>query len=230
MLHVAAINSRNNPTPAAGIAYVTTATDQSTSAASSYTFSTVSIGAAASDRFCIAIFQYEQELTRTVSSVTIGGVTATVNVGQGTSFGSGYSANTIACAAVPTGTTADFVITFSNTVDKCYLRALVFTGLSSATAYATYTENFSSSGTSNSLNLNTPANGLVVACQQLRSRTGEDITWTGVTEVYDIDFASADTLSGGYDLLTSAETPRTVTASWTNSNSNRGCAASFSPA
>jgi hypothetical protein len=86
----------------------------------SYTFSGANLGAAAADReIIIGVVTRGNTTTRTISSASIGGVTADVRAtaGDGGSFDCAF----LISANVPTGTTGDVVITFSGGVTKCGL-------------------------------------------------------------------------------------------------------------
>src|SRR3990167_11105596 len=79
-----------------------------------YTFSAENLGVAASDRFIVVTItgRSSDGGARTIDTVTIGGVTATINI----QIANSGSFNGIATAAVPTGTTGDIVITWSGTM------------------------------------------------------------------------------------------------------------------
>jgi hypothetical protein len=83
-----------------------------------YTFSAKAIGAAAGGRLVVVSLLSYQSSARTVSSVTIGGITAAIH--QATVDVSGdHILTAIAYAVVPTGTTANVVVTFSGSMGAC---------------------------------------------------------------------------------------------------------------
>ena len=98
---------------ALNISYLTST--QSTSALTTYTFSALSFGTEdANRRIIVAIGAYGGTQLRTISSVTIGGVTATAITGIDVASSTSYTFKTaIYEAAVPTGTTGNVVVTFS---------------------------------------------------------------------------------------------------------------------
>jgi hypothetical protein len=104
-------------------------TDGSSSSANSftYTFSSVGIGAAATDRIvavCAAI-NATSATTYGISSITIGGVAATMAVRSSSNKNAA-----IAYAVIPTGTTATIVVTLtgSGTPGRCVVNAYRITG------------------------------------------------------------------------------------------------------
>jgi hypothetical protein len=87
--------------------------------ATSYTFSAKDIGTAASDRWVIVAAQIGSGNAATVS--TIGGIAATSIVnGSGLSLGNNLD-GAIAIANVPTGTTADIVVTGGSSPGGCFM-------------------------------------------------------------------------------------------------------------
>lgn len=108
-----------------------TETDPDTS---SKTFTSVDFGTPASDRYIIAAVGARND-SGTFSSITIGGVTATIVV----QHLDGNTASGIAIAAVPTGTSGNVVINLSGSHESYYLGVWSVTGLSSPTAVATDT-------------------------------------------------------------------------------------------
>lgn len=86
---------------------------------SSYTFSNVDFGAAGATREVFVVIVATTTTPRSVSSVTIGGVTAT----RATSVpsASNTTSQSIAFATVPTGTSGAVAITFSGACSACYI-------------------------------------------------------------------------------------------------------------
>jgi hypothetical protein len=130
----------------------------------SYTFSTQAIGTAAADRLVVVVIG--REPGDTLSSSTIGGISATVVANAGTC--------TIIAAVVTTGTTADVVLNFAGTQIRIGVAVYAVYGLSSTTATSTYTASLSETVT-------IPAGGVAIGCAYSGSG-GVSTTWTGVTE------------------------------------------------
>lgn len=169
----------------------------------------MSIGAADSSRKIIAVVGWGSASDQTISSMTIGGVSATVVVNADTATSSGGLA--IAIADVPTGTTADVAITFSGTVARSSVSLYRVINLTSSTIHASTTDTAATSGEVTG-SLNVPANGFCIA----GAVTVDGTAWTwsaGPTENYDVDIGSASNgFSSALGEYVSAQTPLTVTA------------------
>lgn len=161
------------------------------SGSSSYNFTNQDIGTAASDRYVIvAIGNGFTGGPRTVSAVTVGGISATQVVSV-----SGSTTN--AClwiAAVPTGTTATIAITLSGTVGQGIgIAVWAAYGLSSGTASASG----SSTASPGSITLNpTTSDGFVIVYRA----TGGSVTTmtpTNYTERFDGAALGSDKHQGG---------------------------------
>lgn len=94
-----------------------------------YTFSSFAIGPASGERrIVVAVTGFIGD-SATISSVTIGGVSATLHVTTGS--GSAHP-GAVASAVVSSGTAADVVITFSTTVSACSIEVYALTGRSTS--------------------------------------------------------------------------------------------------
>lgn len=93
------------------VSYVTQVA--SSAAQTTYTFSGVSLGAAASDRLVIVGVVATATAVRLLSSATIAGIPATINVQSPTDAA---SVAAIVSAVVPTGTTGNIVVTFNGSM------------------------------------------------------------------------------------------------------------------
>lgn len=101
-------------------AEVTLRGEYSTAAdATSYTFSSASIGAEAPDRHVIVMVSGFASASRDIASVTIGGVSANVVSYPTASFN---PCVVIAMLKVPTGTTKNIVATFNGGMASCHMR------------------------------------------------------------------------------------------------------------
>lgn len=78
-----------------------------------YTFTAMNVGAANASRLVIACVTARSATSVTLTSITIGGVTATVDMEARNTSGAALSDAIICHAIVPTGTTADVVVTMS---------------------------------------------------------------------------------------------------------------------
>ncbi len=108
-------------------------TDIQSGPATGFTFTGKAIGPAASDRY-VFVGTMQHAATRTVSSMTVGGVSASLVVRQQ----GGSITSELWMANVPTGTTATIVVTWSGSVDLfCGIGVWSATGLISTTPVAT---------------------------------------------------------------------------------------------
>lgn len=202
--------------------------NSSASGLTTYTFTAENLGTADSGRFIIAaIGGRHAGAAHTLSSVTIGGVTATIATQANVTTTNG---NTVALviAAVPTGTTGDVVVTFSAAMLRCGIALYRATNLN-PTAFQTQPV---TAGTANpTANLDIPAGGLAIATS-LNSNNPSTTTWTGLT--IDFDFlvggnASTD-FSGAHDLFSAFQSARTITATQTSAVQPVATMASWAPA
>jgi len=163
--------------------------------ASTYTFSSQTLGVAASDRIII-VGVAGNDSSSSISSVTVGGVAANLIVERTGALNLG-----IAAAAVPTGLTGNVVVEFSVSKSSCAI------GLWRATGQIT-TSGVASSFNSDlsELTLAAEPGGFVIAvCANVTLDSGRTTTWAGAAEDFDAAFeiglarfsgASASTLGG----------------------------------
>ncbi len=177
----------------------------------------MNFGPANPKRYLIAAIAYSS-LTA-ITSVTIGGVTATQLVAVVSSFQNARSAFFI--AAVPTGTSGDVTVNAgSGGVSSVALYSVI--NLQSPTAVAT-TSSFGSSPLS--MSLNGTNGGFILASAYMSGSPGVTAAWTGLTTVdLNLRFASdAAHHSAGQLIVTSSGSKSlSVTLSGTNAFS---CAA-----
>jgi hypothetical protein len=160
-----------------GVIKPTTVTYQafasSNSALQTYSFASQAFGTASTDR--VIIVYVAAENSGTISSATIGGISATILVQQT----SGAVTAGIIAAAVPTGTTGTVAVTMAGTATSCGVGIWSSTGLSGAVATAT-----GSNANLDALTLNVDSGGFVIAgC--INNDDERDATWAGATEVFD---------------------------------------------
>ncbi len=204
-------------------------TDQEVDATdlTTYTFSTKSFGTATSDRIVVVgIAARSSTGSITISSVTIGGVSATVrasaiNAGSGTEFASIYT------ASVPTGVTGDVVIVFSGGMQRCAVMIYRMVGASSAVPNDSQTDT-TLTGQVLSVSMNCPANGVIIGAGFSASGGTAASTWTGITEDAD---AALETAANNYTSASLAfvaqQTGLTVSATF-DASVARACLATAS--
>lgn len=174
---------------------------------STQTFTSAAIGTAASDRLVIVGIVIGKDSgtwsANPVSSVTIGGISATQVGSQILCEGTATAALAIFAASVPTGTTANIVVTMAanGATDIVIWNA---TGLSSTTASDTKSDN----ATPFTQSLTVPTGGFGIGLAGGESVTSW--TWTNLTE-------RSDAASGIY-VASGADTTSTGSISVTATN------------
>lgn len=167
-----------------------------------YTFTARAIGAAdIGRRIFVAATSSATSINAHVSAVTIGGVSATIHAEAGNTGNTRNGVVAIASAIVPSGTTADVVVTHTADLGVllgCHISVYRATGLVSGTPFDTATTD-----NAGNLLLDIPVRGFVIACAATVSGPGH--TWPS-PEVEDRD-AGSDGVQ-----LSSAHTPVQFTA------------------
>jgi len=164
-----------------------------------YTFSAVNIGTAASDRFVVATVHGHHASSIVMTSATIGGVAATI-------LAQNY-ATTIIMAYVPTGTTADVVVTFSGLEGRCSISIYSLTGRSLDYVVDAKTSQFTTAAGSVTI-VPTHTDCVVVAASTFESSSS--VTWTNATEAFDALSESGTVHSSAY-VSTAVSSNLTVT-------------------
>jgi hypothetical protein len=172
-----------------------------------YTFSTVGIGTATADRRVIVGATAGASGAGTLSSLTVGGVTAGIVV----TSSNGTQLAGIAIADVPSGTTGDIVVTWSRAASRCGIGVWICTGLSSQTAHAS---NTSTANDGVLTNLATTVGGFIVAVCACSGTSPSFTSWTNVTFRYEEDVETNNGWHAGGDTTTDGSAV-TVTAAYT---------------
>jgi hypothetical protein len=169
----------------------------STADASVYTFSTQAIGPAKSTRRVVVgvVGREGADTSARTLAVTVGGVSATEAAFATDTAVSGRNVAALYIAAVPTGTTADVVATFSAGMDRCGIGVWALYDINSATP----TDTATSVDTTQTLSVDVLANGVAVGISFANS--DPDFEWTGASERFeivaegDLQFSGADVTS-----------------------------------
>lgn len=197
-----------------------------TSAGTSHTFSSMSIGAADTNRYVIVgigCFDLSnQGTTYSPTSLTVGGISATKIAGGVSGVDSGFTTGcSLWRAAVPTGTTATVIAYWDDTISRCQVttyRLIHSNGTPEDTdAQVSTTANFVT------LTLTTPNVG--IAYSAIRdNNAGTDVAWSGTaspvedfeqTETYNA-YAGASFITDGTVIATHTgnEVVSAVAATW----------------
>lgn len=167
-----------------------------------YTFTAQAIGvAAANRRVFVSATSSATSINANISAVTIGGVAATIHAATANTGNTRNGVVAIASAIVPSGTTADVVVTHTTDIGVllgCHISVYRATGLTSGTPFDTATTD-----NAGNLLIDIPVRGFVIACAATVSGPGH--TWPS-PEIEDRD-AGSDGVQ-----LSSAHTPVQFTA------------------
>jgi len=181
-----------SPGSAAQAEYITNVSD--TTDASTYTFTGVNIGGPG----LIVVNLHGGQGTGTawtVSSCTIGGVSATIHVNP-----SDPDSCAIASAVITSGTTADISFTATTTLLRAVVGVYRITGYQSATPVATASQTTNASTDTRTVTLDTSANGVVIAGTS--HADSSTFTWTNATENYDVTLAETSNSFAGASVNT----------------------------
>lgn len=180
--------------------------------ASTYTFSGVSFGAEDASRYIHVAYTGLKAASVSISSATIGGVSATVvDVVPAGSWS--YVAHLY--ALVPTGSSGDIVINFGGTQDAgiCSVYRIVSpSNLPSAGVDSYY---YSATGTSISGSPTLTEGSFIIASG--KADNSNAITWTNITEDKDVAFASGNRRATAASALVGSSGSLTITAAGSGS-------------
>lgn len=191
------------------------------------TYTNFSIGTASSDRVVFVAAWMLSATARSISSITIGGVTATLVVGDTATRNQNV---VLYRATVPTGTTATIVVTWSGSANNSGIDVWTASGVGTITTFSS--NRADSNATTQSVTINTPSNGFSIASGFRYRGATTTITNSGslafTTNRYTTDASSA-WIDGSVN-PTSAVTGQvyTIIYSATSTSNTTFLAASFS--
>lgn len=178
--------------------YAFQATTTAIASGSTYTYSSHAIGVAAANRLVIVgAHSLQSAGSRTISSVTIGGISATVVSGTTftTTTASGDYDSAFYAASVPTGTTATIVVTMSASVAGGGGGVSVWAAydLTSSTAVDGDGVVVVGSSPANIPSLTTSGSGFLVASSMAYIAGAGSFTWTNATKRSEVSLVSGPT-------------------------------------
>lgn len=155
---------------------------------STYSFASQSFGLPHPSRvMTYAVHWITAHFSRTLSSATIDGVSATINKQVGHTGGSTGLGVAIISALVPNGASGTIVINFGGACNECVISPFRSTGLVSITPFDTLSVNGVNDTDING-NIDVSNNGtLLIAGTGSTNTTGHSIAFTGADELYDQD-------------------------------------------
>lgn len=189
---------------------------------STYNKTGVNFGTAAADRriHIAGAARSSDGGARTISSVTIGGVAATINNQLDNSGSIVWNA----VAAVPTGTSGTIDLVFSGTMGNCDFGSFASYGVVSSTA----SDGSTSTANPGTFDLDIPAGGIAIAISSV-DVGGATQTWAGLTERWDGLQSSGNDFSGASDAFATVQTNLTVSATRSSSSRPTYAVVSFGP-
>jgi len=192
----------------------------------STTLTSRSVGSAYSDRVIVGFVHAQRtgSTPRTLTSATIGGVSATILSQQGCQTSQPNSNMCALIAAdVPTGTTTDITLTWSGAVDVSAVALLSLANVQSLTAVDTATDSFNNSPGDNTVSapLDKAQNGITLGVGTARGGS-TSMTWSNLdTELNEVSDGTFN-YAAAYELTSSSQTDVDVTLTF---GSNRERAA-----
>ncbi len=196
--------------PPASISLTDNATDNTD--ASTYTFSARAIGAAHASRVVIVAGVFATTSgTAAVSSVTIGGYTATQLVAADNQNSGVSRLVSIWAARVPVGTTATVVFNLSGTAVRAGLgvwRAINIQDVAANAVAASDTSN----GSPSSASITVPSGSVAVGAT-FANDVGTLATWSGLTIDFEQNLEAVNSMSAASATFQSSKSP-TITVTW----------------
>lgn len=195
--------------------HIGTVSDSTTQ--TTYTYTAAAIGVADPTRRVVIFFHWQvTNSALTVNSATIGGIAATIHTQTttGPTSAQGDTGCAILSALVPTGTTANVVVTLSGAASRSLIGVTTQYNESITAPFNVMApDNTMSSGVL-SATMNIPEQGLNYAACTGAGASGGSWTWSGNTERYDAPHAGAAglTLTGAVEGPLAAQTGRTIQA------------------
>lgn len=136
-----------------------------------FTFSSVPFGTATADRLIVACFSGYRNTASSMSTCTIGGVSATIHVQQINPYSMAY----VCSAIVPAGTSGDIVAYFPSYLAASELAVYSIKDYTSATPYIN--EYSYLSGSTPTITISPDANSIVIGNAAMTN--GVSTTWSG---------------------------------------------------
>ena len=161
----------------------------STANASSYTFSGVDIGTATSNRLVVVCASGGSNTAGDITGISIGGNAANL-IAKTTISDSEDPATVMYGLLVTSGTSADIVVTFASTKNRCQI-SVYDVKVSSTTAVSTTTDNDNSNPATASVNVKY-GNSVIAITSGNNSTT---VSWSGLSEDMDVALENNQTTS-----------------------------------
>ncbi len=203
--------------------FLSAANTSGTATASSYTFSGLNLGTAFPGRYIVAALSWAAA-SATLTSLTIGGVTAAILVQTIAPSG---GATALCIAAVPAGTSGNVAITLTGNANGATVALYALKGINAAAASAIA----SSTMAAPAATLNVRGGGVVIGVATGASNSGPPSTsWSALTEDAYVNYvANAIRSAASAEFGNGANVTATCSMSAPLTNSESGCFAAFNP-
>lgn len=198
----------------------------SDSDSTTYTFSSHDVGTEGNRDTIVGIVGTDGATAFSVSSVTVGGASATEVADED---GSQQVNTAIYIVDNPSGTAEDIVVTFSEALNAAVICVWDAKNLSSETA-VDFAVDDDVAASALALSLDTSADGIAVGICGVNDGNNRAAAWTGLTEQTEGADVNGDVLnwSAAHLAPTSSATPLSVTCDWDGANNgSSGATASF---
>jgi hypothetical protein len=166
------------PPPPATVAYVSSGAQ--TPDQTAYTFSGQAIGTAAANRRVVVGTSVGGDGSKPLNTVTVGGISA-IDLGQSGVTSPDLLNNELWMAVVPSGTTADIVLTFAASQSRVGIGVWAV-GTTQTGASDTLGVSVDSGGSAGGT-IDCPAGGVIIGVHTVRAAT--TFTWTGIDEDFE---------------------------------------------
>lgn len=166
-------------------------TGSKTTAATSWTFTAQNIGVASAKRYVIVVALVRDAGSQSISNITINGAATTVLASRGSA--SYFGAIRISSAPVTTGTTANIVVSVTDTSNAIAIAVYTCEDISSFTPVGTV--NVTENDPSETIAL---SDGGFVLAAAWNGSAGASVTWTGLTEDADFEVAGVQTIVASF--------------------------------
>lgn len=183
------------------------------------TWNSVSIGTAAADRIVVVALGTRDANSPYPALVTIGGQTATVV----DAYRSSKAHSILAWAHIPTGTTADIVVTFPGFPPSGSTWGTVYTVTGAVTSATESSDSENGTALTLTASVGVSDGSGVIACsyyEDLGNTTSPTCAWTGLTEDYDVT-ETTNGFSSASGVMNADDATYSVTPTWTSASGNQ---------
>lgn len=208
------------------VTFIASDTSIVNSSSSTHTHTGLNIGTASPTRLVVAFITARHGSgSQNVSSVTIGGISATL-IRTDAAHNSGTTLSALYAAIIPTGTTATVVVNYTGTLHGSALTTASFNGFTGVSINSQNGAEATDNGNIISANsITTPAGGIKIAvCAQAKGTT---TTFTNATEQQDFEWTASaiETHASAWNIHPTQQTNQTITCTFGANDTRRAISA-----